>query len=336
MRLDEFLGTIKLSADSAPMHDRSPIVQVLRVTKFDHPEYGTIEITADRLKQFKENFEKRVRRQEIPIDYFHENEGLAAGWIKELFFDESGNELWARVDWTKNALQKLNEKELKYFSPEFSFKWTDPETKVSYDNVLFGGGLTNRPQVKDMAPIILKEKTERQMEEKVKELETQVIKLGEDLIIAKDESKKMMDMGSEKDAKISELEAMIAEINAKMEALKGENEAMLAEKAKAEEEKKKLFKENEFNTMLSEGKVCAAQKDAFIAGDMAEFVKHARPVNLSEKGSNENSNNENKDAADEVLKLSEAKAKAEKISLDKAISLVLKENDELRNRYQNQ
>lgn len=315
------------------MHDRSPIVQVLRVTKFDHPEYGTIEITPDRLKKFKENFENRVRRQEIPIDYFHENEGLAAGWIKELFFDDTGNELWARVDWTKNALQKLNEKELKYFSPEFAFKWTDPETKVSYENVLFGGGLTNRPQVKDMAPIILKEKRGREMEEKVKELETQVIKLGEDLVLAKDEAKKFMDGGAEKEAKIAELEAMIAKMQAEVDSLKGVNESMLKEKALAEEEKVVAEKKMEFNTMLSEGKVCEAQRAAFLASDMAGFVKNSMPVNLSEKGNGTGTATGNAgDACAQVMKLAEAKVKAEKISLASAISAVLKENEELRNK----
>lgn len=332
MRSD-FLGIIKFN--DTPVHDKAPIVQILRTTKFTHPTYGAIEITPAMLKQFKENFDKKVRRQDIAIDYFHDNEGVAAGWIKELFFSDDENELWARVDWTKNALQKLNEKELRYFSPEFAFKWTDPETGVSYSNVLFGGGLTNRPQVKDMAPITLKEiKGDKKMDEKVKELEAQIVKLQEDAAL---EGKKMQDDVAGKAAKIAELEKAIEAMKAELERLKGENAGMLEEKNLLVAEKEKMLKETEFNTMLSEGKVCEAQREAFLKGDFAEFAKNAKAVNLSDKGNN-SVENENKitDAAAEVLKLAEVKVKEEKIDLGTAVSKVLRENEELRKKYENQ
>jgi phage I-like protein len=326
MRSD-FLGTIKLQDGTTPGHDRSPIVQVLRVTKFEHPTYGTVEITPQILQQFKENFEKNVRRQQIPIDYFHDNEGVAAGWIKELFFSDSSNqELWARVDWTKNALQKLNEKELKYFSPEFAFKWTDPETQVSYENVLFGGGLTNRPQVKDMAPIVLKEsKGEILMDAKVKELEAQVKTLNEQVQQYQAAAPVAQADMQSKDAKIVELEKKIADLQAQCDAMKSQNTQMMADNNAMKDKIACSEKEKEFNILLTEGKACAAQKDAFIKGDMAEFIKNAAKVNLAEKGNGEGNGTKGaKDEDAEILELAEKMVKDEKIKLPDAISKVMK------------
>lgn len=329
MRSD-FFSTIRFS--DIPAHGKFPIVQILRATKFQHPTHGLIEITPETLKQMKENFDKKVRRQDIAIDYFHDNEGIAAGWITELFFnDADANELWAKVDWTRPALQKLEDKELRYFSPEFSFQWTDPETGVQYENVLFGGGLTNRPQVKDMAPIVLKEVKGEEMD-KIKELEGQIVKLNEQIAAQGEAEKKMQEGMDAKAAMIQELEAKIAEMMKQLEALKGENDTMMKENAEMKKDVALKEKENKFNVMLSEGKVCEAQRKAYLDGDMDEFTKNAGKVNLNEKGNSENKNDEGKseNVDDEILKLAEKKVKEDKITMAEAISVVLKENPELK------
>ena len=86
MRIDVFMNEIKFSDAAVMPGEKIPVVQILRVTKFKHPVHGDIDITADTLKQFKENFDNRVRRQDIAIDYSHENEKIAAGWLKEVYF----------------------------------------------------------------------------------------------------------------------------------------------------------------------------------------------------------------------------------------------------------
>jgi len=60
------------------------------------------------------------------------------------------------VEWTQTAAEKIKEKAFKYFSPEFRDTWTD-EHGTKHNNVLFGGGITNRPFLKDLLPINLSE-----------------------------------------------------------------------------------------------------------------------------------------------------------------------------------
>ena len=131
----------------------SPDVQILRVGSFKHPKYGEFEITPTILLEMKKNFDDKIRGIDIGFDYFHESDKEASGWPTELYLLNEDTELWAKVDWTPKAQRMLYERELRYFSPDFAFKWTDPESGQEFNNVLFGGGLTNRPFVKDMAAI---------------------------------------------------------------------------------------------------------------------------------------------------------------------------------------
>lgn len=56
---------------------------------------------------------------------------------------------------------------------------------------------------------------------------------------------------------------------------------LAAEKASIARSKKEV----EFNELLAKGKAVAAQKEAFLAGDLAKFLELAQPVNLSQTGS---------------------------------------------------
>ena len=303
-------------------------VQVLRVGKFNHPTYGAFEITTQTLTEMKSNFDKNVRGIDTAFDYFHASDKEASAWVKDLVLKEGGLELWADVEWTPKASQKLAERELRYFSPDFAFKWEDPESGAVHKNVLFGGGLTNRPFVKEMRAIVADEtKTgEKNMTElekaqaRVKELETQTVKLSEDKAAME---KQMADMP--KPDKVAALEQQIAALQAELAKAKGESEAHLAEKKKLEEAQKLSEKENAFTVLLSEGKACAAQKEAFIKGDMQEFIKLAQPLNLKGSGS-ARGGQEEADKNVKVLKLAEEKMKANpKLSKGDAISLALSE-----------
>src|SRR4029077_1534061 len=44
----------------------------------------------------------------------------------------------------------------RYFSADFTDVWTDPQG-VEHQDVLFGGGLTNRPYMKNLLPVNLSE-----------------------------------------------------------------------------------------------------------------------------------------------------------------------------------
>jgi phage I-like protein len=309
----------------------SPEVQILRVGKFKHPQYGDFEITEKILAEMKDNFDKKTRGIDIAFDYFHDSNKIAAGWPKALELRENGTELWAPViEWTPRAQQMLADKELRYFSPDFAFQWQDPETQNTFSNVLFGGGLTNRPFVKGMEPIV---------------------SLGEHALTGEinaekkpNDTKGALKM-DDKDKMIEQLKAQVAELQGKLDGGGKDKEAMMAEKAKLEEDKQKLLgekaelekdkekllaekvkaeREGKFNVMLTEGKACVAQKDAFLLGDMDKFISLAEPINLGGKGSSAGAGGDNQE--DKILKLAEDKIKADpKLGFGEAVSLAKKE-----------
>lgn len=303
-------------------------VQVLRIGKFNHPEYGRFEITTQTLSEMIQHFEKNVRGVDVMFDYYHDSHLDAAAWVKSLYLSEDKAELWAIVDWTPKAAQKLAERELRYFSPDFAFKWKDPESGVEYKNVLFGGGLTNRPFVKEMQAIVAHEKhlqgdqmTELEKAQAALKLaEAKNVKLSEEV----DGMKKELAAAPAPD-KVAALEQQIAALQAELAKAKQEGEAALAEKNKAEAAKVLAEKETAFNLLLSEGKAVAAQKEAYLSGNMQEFIKLAQPTNMKPNGS---SNNGNDNVVDhrEIIKLAEEKQKADsKLSRGDAISLAKKE-----------
>jgi phage I-like protein len=122
-------------------------------------------ITPAMLSEMVENFSSGkhpVPPTELVVDYEHlsgtatENPeaGKAAGWFKELELRDEGAELYARVDWTPPAIERLQAKEYKFISPEFSFNFTTP-TMETIGCTLLAAAITNRPFLQGMAPITL-------------------------------------------------------------------------------------------------------------------------------------------------------------------------------------
>lgn len=293
-------------------------IQIMKVGKFNHPSYGFFEITPKTLTEFKKNFDAKVRGIDLALDYFHESDREASGWIKGLELRENDTQLWASVDWTPAAAKKLSDRELRYFSPDFTFKWQDPETNKFYSNVLFGGALTNRPFLKEMQAIVANEPInggKKMTEQEIKDLETKNIKLSEDM-------KKLEDVAAGKDAQIADLQKQIDDIKAQLSAALGQVEVEMKEKVALQDQMKCQEKEQEFSKLLSEGKAVVAQKEAFLKGDMQEFIKLAQPINLKAQGTGEVTHG---DDDDKVLKLAETIKKEKNIDLGSAISQALKQ-----------
>ncbi len=327
LKKTSIFAAIKLSEGKVPNE-----VQVLRVGSFKHPQYGAFEITSQILAEMKVNYEKRVRGIDISFDYYHESGEDASAWVTELQLRENNSELWAVVEWTPKAQQKLSERELRYFSPDFGFQWTDPETGNVFNNVLFGGGLTNRPFVKEMQAIVADEtqierghmKTElEKAQEALKLAEAKILKLSEDNA---DAAKKLAAIPpAPAGDDVAALKKTIEDLKAQLEKAQADNGAMMAEKAKAVEAQKLAEKTSEFNVLLTEGKACAAQKDAFLKGDMTEFIKLAEKPNLKPAGSS-TSDDGHTDDVKAILKLAEEKQKASPgMSRGEAISIAKKE-----------
>lgn len=133
-------------------------IQAMRVGEYNHPRYGKLSFTLDRLYRFAESVKQRVRGIDPDVDYDHKMDPVkgreAAGWVKDAKVES--NSLWLLVDWTQSAATKIKEGAYRYFSPEFQDHWTDAGGKMHQD-VLFGGGITNRPFLKDLLPLNLSE-----------------------------------------------------------------------------------------------------------------------------------------------------------------------------------
>lgn len=199
-------------------------VHVLPLGSYKHPTYGTIDVTPTRVSRFVENVKKRVRGIDPSINYLHQGDGEAAGWVKDAEARSDG--LWAFVEWTSSAAQKLKEKAFKYFSAELYEQWEDNQGQ-KHSDVLFGGALTNRPFMKNMVPLNLSEATVDnafelvstitgtdmdslkggKMELTDEQVDQIAVKLAEKMGVKKDESKKEVP-DALKLAEISELKKL--------------------------------------------------------------------------------------------------------------------------------
>lgn len=147
---------VELSSISLGDQASGTWIQAAPLGKYSHPVYGEINITPERAKRFADNVVNKVREIDLDIDYDHKEKTTeAAGWVKNAEARSDG--LWIFVEWTTRALQLLKEKAYRYFSPELMDEWEHPKTKQKYKDVLAGGGLTNRPFLKDILPINLSE-----------------------------------------------------------------------------------------------------------------------------------------------------------------------------------
>lgn len=146
--------------------------------EYIHPLYGKLKFTLEKVQRYANNILNGIRGIDIAIDYNHEAEGVAAGWVKNAEVRNDG--LWMLIEWTKTAVEKIRNKEYRYFSPEIADEWQHPQTKVKYKDVIVGGGLTNRPFLKDLLPVNLsefhsnKEEDDMQLEEFLKEARTKL------------------------------------------------------------------------------------------------------------------------------------------------------------------
>lgn len=131
-------------------------VQILRTGKWKHERYGTFEVTTKSLSEMIDNFKAGVRGIKIFADEDHDPAHKALSEFKELY-KKGKDQLWAKMKLTAKGAQLLNEGAYHYFSSEFARFYKDIESGKTYRNLLLGGGFTNRPVVKGMAPILASE-----------------------------------------------------------------------------------------------------------------------------------------------------------------------------------
>lgn len=303
-------------------------LQLMRTGSFKHPKYGPFSISKETLDQIVQNFEGNARGIDIAVDYGHNTEGEAAAWIQKLEVAPlaKGHGLFALSDWTPPAEQKIRNKEYKYLSADFSLSYQDAESGRKFGPTLLGAGLTNRPFIKGMDPVIQLSENENEHEE------------GNSMTPEQQKEFNEMKARAEK----AEADKKLAEEARDAAAKKlSEKEAADAEAAKkAEGEKKLAEKKGKFDKMLSEKKVVEAQRAAFMADDMEQFTALAQPapkdVRLS-GGDNGGDNGGQKDAPEQIMELAEKLCEKDKsLDIGRAQSMVLSDpaNKKLREEYE--
>jgi len=357
-------------------------VQVAKVGKFQHEIYGNFSITLDDLQKMKLGLDENIRRQELegkpvlPFDYKHEEEDIAAGWITSLEIDKDkngANALFAEVDWTPKAAEKIKTKEFKFVSPSIRRNYQDAETGKKFDIILKGATLTNVPFLRDMEAVHLlsesrraafeslklsgdepdinfkkgvnmpkklaesfskmspddqKEfllacglmKKDKKLSEELRKTQDDLRKAQSDLKLSEDQNKKLTEEMSNSTDASDKLKLAEGKIEKLEENLKSMTREMADAKRKAQ-----------FDQMLSEGKVCEAQRKPFMAQDFAEYAKLNEPIKLRDAGQNYQSDEDmsQEKASGELLKLAEEKAKADECEFGEAMKLVLSENPKL-------
>jgi len=114
----------------------------------EHPEYGDLDFSPARLKQYHDNISNRAYHIDPPIDYEHAptTEGAAA-WVKASELRDNG--LWLGLEVSDTGRAAIEGKRFRYFSPTLYDSWRDPATGKQIANVLAGGALTINPYLKD-------------------------------------------------------------------------------------------------------------------------------------------------------------------------------------------
>lgn len=130
-------------------------VTVTRTGKFSDPRYGQFEITKAMLLSMVANFDSHAYGQDIFIDVSHRPDNGAAGKVVKLAVE--GDRLRALVEWTPYGVDAIKSKGYQYLSAEFHENWQDNEAGQKHGCVLLGAGLTVRPVIKRLDPVLLSE-----------------------------------------------------------------------------------------------------------------------------------------------------------------------------------
>jgi len=88
-------------------------------------------------------------KPELPVDYGHDELGIAAGWISDLRIDAEGN-LEALIGWTDRARAAIAAEELAYLSPTFAMESMSPLSGEQVGPTLYGAALLNTPFLHDL------------------------------------------------------------------------------------------------------------------------------------------------------------------------------------------
>ncbi len=144
------------------LEDKTMItIDVFREGKWQHPTWGQIEGNKSLFNDFIKNWKGNIVGRDLIFDKNHRPEDGGTGIVKDLFID--GDKLKAKVELTNFGIDLIKNRGFRYFSPEYTSKYTNKETGNIVENVLLGGALTLRPFLTNLSPIILSEQLNEEM-----------------------------------------------------------------------------------------------------------------------------------------------------------------------------
>jgi Mu-like prophage I protein len=157
---EKTLSATAVNFAEATVEDNLLWFEALPAKTWHTAQYGEIPVTTDKLERMIFNLKSNVRGQDIATDYEHGRDASkgtkASGWIRDADIrdrQDGSKSLWLAVEPTPTAKQEILNKEWRYFSLEWEDSWKHPETQEEYQDVITGGGFTNRPVAKGMMPI---------------------------------------------------------------------------------------------------------------------------------------------------------------------------------------
>jgi len=128
-------------------------VTITRTGNFTDPRYGNFQITPTHLDQMVTNFNARVLGQDVFLDVAHRpNDGAAGKFVR---LSVENGRLRGLVEWTAFGVAAVKERGFTYLSAEYHEAWTDNEKQQPHGCVLLGAGLTTRPVIKHLEPVLL-------------------------------------------------------------------------------------------------------------------------------------------------------------------------------------
>ena len=134
-------------------------IKAIGFGRYQHPVYGELDFTRQRLQRYADNVNRRVRGIDLSVDYEHRTDPTkgkkAAGWIQKAEVRNDG--LYLSVSWTEEARNEIRAGHYRYWSPELLDTWQHPQTGETHHDVLAGGAVVNRPFLKDLGAIAASE-----------------------------------------------------------------------------------------------------------------------------------------------------------------------------------
>lgn len=229
---------------------------------------GNFFVDEESVESMKQYFKKRGL--DVVVDYEHQSlsdkKAIAGGWIKDFYIKE--NFVVAKVEWTKQAKEEIENKQYRYLSPTIFLKNGKPIR-------LHSVALTNTPAIDKMNPLRLNDYIEETRKDNyTMEKLLQLLGLDEtasedDVLKAVENLKKSNENTTEVSANKETAEilglkedASVEEINKSLLELKNNTVSKSEFLALKQEMEKKEINEI-LNKAIADGKIVPAQRESF-------------------------------------------------------------------------